>query len=67
MVSTRAVRLLDKIDDPTDPQTRDEWWTDIREEIRSHARSLGCNAVVGYIESTSIWENICLLSASGSI
>jgi hypothetical protein len=60
------VRLLDKIDDPTDPQTRDEWWTDIREEMRSHARALGCNSVIGYMESTSISDNVLLLNATGA-
>ncbi len=26
-----------------------------RQEIRSHARCLGCNVVVGYTEDTVIW------------
>ena len=62
----RAVRLLDKIDNPDEPQGRDEWWHDVREEIQSHARSIGCNSVVGYIETTSINDNVCLLIAQGN-
>lgn len=38
-----------------EPETRDAWWEEIRQEIKSHAKALGCHAVVGYSESTSIW------------
>lgn len=38
-----------------EPETRDAWWSEVRTEIRSHARAMGCNAVIGYYESTSIW------------
>ena len=38
-----------------EPETRDSWWREIRTEIRSHAKALGCHAVVGYSESTTIW------------
>ncbi len=38
-----------------EPETRDAWWEEIRQEIKSHAKALGCHAVVGYKESTSIW------------
>jgi hypothetical protein len=34
--------------------------------MRSHARAMGCNAVVGYSESTSICDELCLLSALGT-
>lgn len=38
-----------------EPETRDAWWEEIRQEIKSHAKALGCHAVVGYSENTSIW------------
>lgn len=39
-----------------EPESRNDiWWSEIRMEIRSHARSLNCNAVLGYTETTSIW------------
>ena len=38
-----------------EPETRDAWWHEIRSEIRSHYRSMCCNAVIGYSETTSIW------------
>lgn len=46
---------------PDEPETRDAWWEEIRQEIKSHAKALGCHAVVGYSESTSIW---CVLNVS---
>ncbi|XP_061865157.1 C2 domain-containing protein 5 isoform X8 [Colius striatus] len=55
VVSARSVKLLDRIHNPDEPETRDAWWAEIRQEIKSHAKALGCHAVVGYSESTSIW------------
>ncbi|XP_071988015.1 C2 domain-containing protein 5 isoform X2 [Engystomops pustulosus] len=49
-----------------EPETRDAWWAEIRQEIKSHAKALGCHAVVGYSESTSICEEVCILSAAGT-
>ncbi|XP_071004817.1 C2 domain-containing protein 5-like isoform X16 [Oncorhynchus clarkii lewisi] len=66
VVSTRSVKLLDRIHNPDEPETRDAWWEEIRQEIKSHAKALGCHAVVGYSESTSICEEVCILSASGT-
>ncbi|XP_036376319.1 C2 domain-containing protein 5 isoform X7 [Megalops cyprinoides] len=66
VVSARSVKLLDRIHNPDEPETRDAWWEEIRQEIKSHARALGCHAVVGYSESTSICEEVCILSASGT-
>lgn len=53
-VAARSVKLLERVPNPDEPEVRDSWWTEIRMEIRSHARSLGCNVVLGYSESTAI-------------
>lgn len=37
-----------------EPETRDSWWNELRMEIRSHARAIGCNVVLGYSEVTTI-------------
>ncbi|XP_057203663.1 C2 domain-containing protein 5 isoform X10 [Triplophysa rosa] len=66
VVSARSVKLLDRIHNPDEPETRDAWWEEIRQEIKSHVKALGCHAVVGYSESTSICEEVCILSASGT-
>ncbi|XP_055990634.1 C2 domain-containing protein 5 isoform X3 [Sorex fumeus] len=67
MGNTRPYKLLDWNSFNSDePETRDAWWAEIRQEIKSHAKALGCHAVVGYSESTSICEEVCILSASGT-
>ncbi|XP_008834460.1 C2 domain-containing protein 5 isoform X4 [Nannospalax galili] len=67
MGNTRSYKLLDWNSFNSDePETRDAWWAEIRQEIKSHAKALGCHAVLGYSESTSICEEVCILSASGT-
>jgi hypothetical protein len=45
---------------------RDKWWIEIRNEIRSHMKALSCHIVLGYNETKSIYEDVCVLSASGT-
>jgi hypothetical protein len=49
-----------------EPETRDAWWIELRTEIRSHARAMGCHAVIGYSEETTICDEIIVLSACGT-
>ncbi|XP_022241203.1 C2 domain-containing protein 5-like, partial [Limulus polyphemus] len=66
VVSARSVKLLVQINNPDEPETRDAWWTELRKEVRSHTRALGCNIVLGYCESAEIYDEVCILSASGT-
>ncbi|XP_014215544.1 uncharacterized protein LOC106644517 [Copidosoma floridanum] len=65
-VSARSVKLLERISNLEEPEGRDSWWTEIRMEVRSHARALACNVVIGYREETSISEDVCVLSGTGT-
>ncbi|KAH8294190.1 hypothetical protein KR054_009273 [Drosophila jambulina] len=65
-VAARSVKLLERVPNPDEPEVRDSWWTELRMEIRSHARSLGCNVVLGYAETTTISDDVCVLSATGT-
>ncbi|XP_055923455.1 C2 domain-containing protein 5 isoform X1 [Eupeodes corollae] len=65
-VAARSVKLLERVPNPDEPETRDSWWTELRMEIRSHARALGCNVVLGYSEATTISDDVCVLSATGT-
>ena len=59
--------LVNEINHVSDePETRDTWWMELRTEIRSHARAMGCHAVVGYRERTTICDEIIVLSACGT-
>ncbi|CAG0885037.1 unnamed protein product [Darwinula stevensoni] len=66
IVCARSIKLLDRIHNPEEPETRDSWWTELRMEIRSHAKALGCNGVLGYEETTCIYDDICIVSAMGT-
>ena len=64
-IASSFLKLLDgEVEDSR--MIRENWWQEIRQEIRSHARCLGCNLVVGYSEETSIWDDLVVLSASGT-
>lgn len=65
-VCARSVKLLERVANPDEPETRDCFWTELRMEIRSHARALGCNVVLGYSESTTICDDVCVFSATGT-
>ncbi|KFB42167.1 AGAP001475-PA-like protein [Anopheles sinensis] len=65
-VTARSVKLLERVPNPNEPETRDSWWNEIRTEVRSHARSLGCNVILGYVEQTTIDDDICVLYATGT-
>ncbi|XP_071444840.1 uncharacterized protein [Hetaerina americana] len=74
-VSARSVKLLSSGGDGGGGgsggeeeawEQRDAWWTEVRMEIRSHARALACDVVVAYSEKTSICDDVCVLSASGT-
>uniref|UniRef100_U5EQC8 Putative ca2+-dependent phospholipid-binding protein n=1 Tax=Corethrella appendiculata TaxID=1370023 RepID=U5EQC8_9DIPT len=65
-VAARSVKLLERIPNPDEPDSRDTWWNEIRMEIRSHARTVGCNVILGYTEMTAISEDVCVLSATGT-
>ncbi|BFZ15978.1 hypothetical protein BsWGS_19017 [Bradybaena similaris] len=66
VVSARSVKLLDKIHNPEEPETRDAWWSEVRTEIKLHAAKLGCHAVLGYMEQTTICDEVIVLSAVGT-
>lgn len=67
IVSARSVKYLGKLATKlADQETRDSWWLELREEIRAHAQSLQCPFVIGYTESCTIHNDVCVISASGT-
>ncbi|OQS06331.1 hypothetical protein THRCLA_01628, partial [Thraustotheca clavata] len=67
IVTARSVKYLGRMATKlVDQETRDSWWMELREEVRSHAQSLQCSHVVGYIESCTIHDDVCVLSATGT-
>lgn len=62
----RSVELLDRFDNADEPETRDAWWRKLRQEMLAHAHNWGCNAIIGYEESTALCDELCVLSAYGT-
>lgn len=54
-MTARSVKLLERISNLEEPESRDAWWNEIRMEIRAHCRAFGCTVVVGYEEQTTMW------------
>ena len=53
LVSSRSVRLLDKLESMSEESdTRDKLWLELRKEVRTHMKTLGCTAVIGYRYAT---------------
>ena len=50
----------------SDQETRNSWWNELREEIKSHAKILGCSHVVGYLEASTIHDDVAILSITGT-
>ncbi|KAG0001113.1 hypothetical protein BGZ80_000618 [Entomortierella chlamydospora] len=62
IVSARSVKLIEN----DDVETRDAWWDELRDEIKSHARVLGCSHIIGYQEAATINDELIVLSAVGT-
>ena len=67
LVTARSVKYLGNIASKlSDQETRDSWWNELREDIKSHAKILGCSHVVGYLEASTIHDDVAILSITGT-
>ena len=67
VVSAQSVKYLGKLHAKiSDRETRDAWWAELRDEIRSHARVLKCWFIIGYQETCTIMDDVCILTATGT-
>jgi hypothetical protein len=69
VVSARAIKLIsEEMQErgPGDENVREGWLNELRDDIRSHARLLGCNSVMNYGEEVRIQDDIYLLSAEAT-
>ncbi|CAK9088611.1 C2 domain-containing protein 5 (138 kDa C2 domain-containing phosphoprotein) [Durusdinium trenchii] len=63
VVAARAVKVFGS---RTTQDNRESWWSDLREELLSHARCLGGDSIVGYREHVSITDEVITLSVMGT-
>eukprot|EP01028_Stygiella_incarcerata_P000729 TRINITY_DN11117_c0_g1_i2.p1 TRINITY_DN11117_c0_g1~~TRINITY_DN11117_c0_g1_i2.p1 ORF type:complete len:1065 (+),score=303.23 TRINITY_DN11117_c0_g1_i2:50-3244(+) len=66
VVSSKSIKVTGDFKKYETIAERERWWTELREEIRGHAQSMNCNAVVGYRECVSTYKDIILLYATGT-
>lgn len=67
LVTARSVKYLGNLASRlSDQETRDSWWSELRDEIRSHAKVLCCTHVVGYLEASTIHDDVAVLSITGT-
>ena len=67
LVTARSVKYLGNLASKlSDQEQRDSWWKELRDEIRSHAKILCCTHVVGYLEASTIHEDVAVLSITGT-
>lgn len=67
LVTARSVKYLGNLASKlSDQETRDSWWSELRDEICSHAKILCCSHVVGYLEASTIHDDVCILSITGT-
>lgn len=67
LVTARSVKYLGNLASKlSDQETRDSWWSELRDEIKSHAKILCCSHVVGYLEASTIHDDVCILSITGT-
>jgi len=62
-VSVHAVKLMPA---KRTQATWDQWWSDVRDEVKTNANSLGCTHVAGYAEHACVMSDIVILSAFGT-
>lgn len=67
LVTARSVKYLGNLASKlSDQETRDGWWSELRDEIQSHAKILCCSHVIGYLEASTIHDDVCILSITGT-
>lgn len=67
VVSARSIKLIsEELKGNSEENVRDVWLNELREDIRSHARLLNCNAVLNYKEDIRIQDDIYFLSAEAT-
>jgi C2 domain len=67
LVTARSVKYLGNLASKlSDQETRDSWWTELRDEIRTHAKILCCTHIIGYLEASTIHDDVAVLSITGT-
>ncbi|CRG95400.1 conserved Plasmodium protein, unknown function [Plasmodium gallinaceum] len=63
LVASKAVKVLHQ---RLTEEHRDEWLLEIRDELKSNAKFLSCNAILGYKEDIYIFNDVIVLFCYGT-
>ncbi|SBT31779.1 conserved Plasmodium protein, unknown function [Plasmodium ovale wallikeri] len=63
LVAAKAVKVLHQ---RLTEQHRDEWFLEIRDELKSNAKFLSCNVILGYKEDSYIFNDVIVLFCYGT-
>lgn len=67
LVCARSVKYLGRLTAKReDLEARDEWWQELREEVKSHVRNLNSSVCIGYKETCEVFEDVCVYSGFGT-
>lgn len=67
VVTARSIKVIPRVrSDNQNQAIRDSWWSEVREEVRSNARFLNCQFVIGYTETATIRDDMMVLTACGT-
>jgi hypothetical protein len=67
LVMARSVKFLGKLEaSVSDQETREGWWTELRDEIKSHAKVLCCKHIIGYTETCADVGDVRSFTADGT-
>jgi uncharacterized protein YbjQ (UPF0145 family) len=67
VVTAHAIKIFKKgSSEEKGRVVRDRWWSELRAEVKNHARFVGCQYVLGYRETTVSFDDMILLTASGT-
>lgn len=66
VVSAKSVKLMSEESEYSSAAVRDKWLSELREEMKNHARNLGCNIVLGYQEHIAMHDDMYLIYAEGT-
>ncbi|KAM3183722.1 hypothetical protein ACTXT7_009800, partial [Hymenolepis weldensis] len=60
-IAAKSVKLLEKNVAET-TNSRAAWWLELRTEALTRMYNVGCDALIGYREECTIYEDVCVLS-----
>lgn len=68
LITAKSIKVCHKLEKNRKQLAKihDSWWNELRDELKSHARTLRCNHIIGYEENMYIHRDVCILWVIGT-